>query len=194
MFNSAFIPSRNQGRCSFNGNFRPGQRQFGRGFGYANGNRSSMVYGNFGRNFSPQFGTGIGNSQFVNFNSPRPLGYHGHLMYSDPSAFNVYQQPNSHGGYSPAHVFVPTGDYSGSSSSFSIPSVPVPAHAPEMFEDPAWYIDSGATNHITNDSGKLLDLKPYVGNDKLLVGNGFALHIKHIGSVLLATPTTSNLS
>ena len=52
-FNSAFVPSRNQGRCGFNGNFRPGQRQYGRGFGYANGNRSSMVYGNFGRNFNP---------------------------------------------------------------------------------------------------------------------------------------------
>ncbi|KAL9426236.1 hypothetical protein AB3S75_033084 [Citrus x aurantiifolia] len=117
-----------------------------------------MTYGNFGRNFSPQFGAGIGNSQFGNFYSPRPPGYQGHLMYLDPAAFNVYQQPNSHGGYSPAHAFVPTGDYSGSPSSFSIPSVLVPAHAltPEMIEDPAWYIDSGATNHITNDSGQEL--------------------------------------
>ncbi|KAH9658686.1 protein kinase domain-containing protein [Citrus sinensis] len=184
-FNSAFVPTRNQGRGGFNGNFSPGQRQYGRGFGYANGNRSSMVYGNFGTNFNPQFGAGIGNSQFGNFNIPRAPGYQGHLMYSDPAAFNVYQQTNSHGVYSPAHAFVPTGDYSGSPSSLSIPSIPSPAHAPEMIEDPAWYIDSGATNHIINDSGELLDLKPYVGTNKLLVGNGSALHIKHIGSVLL---------
>ncbi|XP_052291664.1 uncharacterized protein LOC127900554 [Citrus sinensis] len=192
-FNSAFVPSRNQGRGGFNGNFRPGQRQYGRGFGYANGNRSSMIYGNFGRNFNPQFGDGIGNSQFGNFNIPRAPGYQGHLMYLDPAAFYVYQQTNSHGVYSLAHAFVPTGDYSGSLSSLSIPSVPAPAHALEMIEDPAWYIDSGATNHITNDSGKLLDLKPYVGTDKLLVGNGSALHIKHIGSVLLATTTNKPL-
>ena len=152
-----------------------------------------MVYGNFGRNFNPQSGAGINNSQFGNFNIPRAPGYQGHLMYSDPAAFNVYQQTNSHGVYSPAHAFVPIGDSSRSPSSLSIPSVPAPAHAPEMIEDPAWYIDSGATNHMINDLGKLLDLKPYVGTDTLLVRNGSALHIKHIGSALLATTTNKPL-
>ena len=195
-FKSTFVPSRNQGRGGFNGNFRPGQRQYSRDFGHANGNRPFMAYenfGNFGRNHNPQYGAGIGNSQFGNFNIPRAPGYQGHLVYFDPVAFNVYQSSNSYGGYSPAHAYVPTGDYSGSPSSLSIPSVPVLAHAPEMIEDPAWCIDNGATNHITNDSGKLLDLKPYVGTDKLLVGNGSALHIKHIGSVLLATTTNKPL-
>ena len=55
-----------------------------------------------------------------------------------------------------------------------------------MVEDPAWYIDSGATNHITNDSGKLFEPKAYTRSEKLLVGTDSPLHIKQIGSVLLA--------
>lgn len=30
--------------------------------------------------------------------------------------------------------------------------------SPEAVEDPSWYIDSGATSHITSDSGKLFNL------------------------------------
>ena len=51
------------------------------------------------------------------------------------------------------------------------------------------YRDSGAINHITNDSAKLLDLKVYTGVEKLRIGNGTALSIADIGSVLFNTET-----
>lgn len=61
------------------------------------------------------------------------------------------------------------------------------APAFEALEDPSWYFDSGATNHITNNACKLLEPKLYIGAEKLLVGTGHSLHIEHIGLVLLTT-------
>ncbi|KAH9744437.1 retrovirus-related pol polyprotein from transposon RE2 [Citrus sinensis] len=65
--------------------------------------------------------------------------------------------------------------------------------SPEIVEDPSWYIDSGASTHITADSGKLFNMQPYCGTESLLVGNGNALEIKHIGSAVLDTLTTEPL-
>jgi len=48
--------------------------------------------------------------------------------------------------------------------------------------DNAVYVDSGASTHMTNSSGKLSNLKPYKGTDKIVVGNGSELNITHIGS------------
>ncbi|CAN1848848.1 Retrovirus-related Pol polyprotein from transposon RE1 [Linum perenne] len=38
--------------------------------------------------------------------------------------------------------------------------------------DPAWYFDTGATDHVTPDLGKLTVADDYAGEDKLQVGNG----------------------
>ncbi|CAN1180953.1 Retrovirus-related Pol polyprotein from transposon RE1 [Linum perenne] len=38
--------------------------------------------------------------------------------------------------------------------------------------DPAWYFDTGATDHVTPDISKLTMTEDYDGNDKLQVGNG----------------------
>ncbi|RWR75576.1 Zinc finger, CCCH-type [Cinnamomum micranthum f. kanehirae] len=48
--------------------------------------------------------------------------------------------------------------------------------------DPSWFPDTGATAHMTPDVGKLHSLSPYQGSDKILVGNGTALDITHIGT------------
>ncbi|KAH0730798.1 hypothetical protein KY289_001986 [Solanum tuberosum] len=48
--------------------------------------------------------------------------------------------------------------------------------------DNAVYVDSGASTHMTNSSGKLSNLKPYKGTDKIVVGNGSELNITRIGS------------
>ena len=37
--------------------------------------------------------------------------------------------------------------------------------------DPNFYVDSGATTHMTNQGGKLQFLKPYFGTDSIFVGN-----------------------
>ncbi|OIS99603.1 hypothetical protein A4A49_23651 [Nicotiana attenuata] len=46
--------------------------------------------------------------------------------------------------------------------------------------DNAHYMDSGASTHMTNNSSNLSNLKPYNGNDKIVVGNGQELDITHV--------------
>lgn len=51
--------------------------------------------------------------------------------------------------------------------------------------DPSWYFDSGATNHITNDLTNLSLKYEFTGGERLTVGNGQGLPIKHIGHSFL---------
>lgn len=48
-------------------------------------------------------------------------------------------------------------------------------------QDPAWHLDTGAMDHITNNSGNLYSLVPYQGTNSVMVGNGETLPITHIG-------------
>ncbi|XP_073363062.1 uncharacterized protein [Aegilops tauschii subsp. strangulata] len=54
----------------------------------------------------------------------------------------------------------------------SMPSYPI---------DPAWYMDTGATNHMTNELAKLSTHQPYYGYDKeldvVLAWNYFPMHL-----------------
>jgi hypothetical protein len=49
----------------------------------------------------------------------------------------------------------------------------------------AWYIDSGATEHITPNLANLSLYNEYRGKDKVIVGNGVGLPISNIGSSTL---------
>ncbi|PON69507.1 hypothetical protein TorRG33x02_259330 [Trema orientale] len=53
---------------------------------------------------------------------------------------------------------------------------------PTTVVDSAWYLDSGATNHVTADLNNLYVKSDYKGKEKFLVENGFKLSISHIGS------------
>ena len=57
----------------------------------------------------------------------------------------------------------------------------------EEDKDPIFYMESGATTHITNDLGKMSQVIPYKGYDAIFVGNGEALRISHIGEARLKT-------
>lgn len=48
--------------------------------------------------------------------------------------------------------------------------------------DTAWYLDSGATDHLTADLNNLSLKSEYQGPDQLKIGNGSVLPITHIGS------------
>lgn len=48
--------------------------------------------------------------------------------------------------------------------------------------DPMWYLDSGATNHITPDADSLVNKTPYIAHDQVHVGDGKGLTINYIGS------------
>ncbi|KAJ1700890.1 hypothetical protein LUZ63_000669 [Rhynchospora breviuscula] len=50
---------------------------------------------------------------------------------------------------------------------------------------PEWYLDSGATHHVTSDINNLSNFIPYDGMDKLQIGDGKGMTILHIGSTTL---------
>ena len=64
-------------------------------------------------------------------------------------------------------------------------------------KDPIFYVDSGATSHMTNDIGRLSYIKPYHGNDVAFVGDGYGLPISHTGefdlNVLVVPDLKKNL-
>ena len=53
--------------------------------------------------------------------------------------------------------------------------------------DPNFYADSGATTHITNDSGNITKIAPYKGNKSLYVGNGESLKITRVSETNIKT-------
>jgi histone deacetylase 1/2 len=46
----------------------------------------------------------------------------------------------------------------------------------------SWFPDSGASHHITADAGNVAQGKPYLGSNKVHMGNGVGLQIQSIGS------------
>lgn len=60
--------------------------------------------------------------------------------------------------------------------------------SPEVYSDPSWFADSGATNHCTADSENLQQRMPYTGAEQVHIGNGAGLQISSIGK----THFTSN--
>ncbi|KAL5861880.1 hypothetical protein ACOSQ4_003176 [Xanthoceras sorbifolium] len=57
--------------------------------------------------------------------------------------------------------------------------------SPSTVMDPNWYVDSGATNHITSDINNLSINSTYKGNKTLAVGNRQTLPISHVGKSFL---------
>lgn len=53
---------------------------------------------------------------------------------------------------------------------------------PEHLYNSAWYLDSGAPNHLTSDLANLTVKSEYTGNEMITVGSGQQLPIHYIGS------------
>lgn len=51
----------------------------------------------------------------------------------------------------------------------------------------AWILDTGASHHMTSDVHNLNQVVPFEGFDKIKIGNGQGLPIKHIGSTVIHT-------
>eukprot|EP00268_Persea_americana_P067566 TRINITY_DN9315_c1_g1_i2.p1 TRINITY_DN9315_c1_g1~~TRINITY_DN9315_c1_g1_i2.p1 ORF type:complete len:275 (+),score=35.30 TRINITY_DN9315_c1_g1_i2:143-967(+) len=58
-------------------------------------------------------------------------------------------------------------------------------------QDATWYPDTGASVHMTSGAGNLKNLKPYFGNDTIMVGNATQLSISHIRDAQLNFGSTS---
>jgi uncharacterized membrane protein YgcG len=51
--------------------------------------------------------------------------------------------------------------------------------------DPDWYVDTGATDHITHDLDRLTTKERYTGGDQVHVASGSGLSITHVGNSLV---------
>jgi hypothetical protein len=57
--------------------------------------------------------------------------------------------------------------------------------------DPNWYLDSGATDHITGELEKLTMHETYHGNDQIRAANDAGMDITHVNKAILPAPTQS---
>ncbi|PKU71363.1 Retrovirus-related Pol polyprotein from transposon TNT 1-94 [Dendrobium catenatum] len=56
-----------------------------------------------------------------------------------------------------------------------------------------WYIDSGASSHMTNKFDNLANAHEYLGQDSVTIGDGRSIQIAHSGTGILPTPTSTLL-
>jgi histone deacetylase 1/2 len=66
-------------------------------------------------------------------------------------------------------------------------------HTPSYPIDASWYMDTAATDHLTNELDKLHSREPYHGPDKVHTANGSGMRIEHIGQTSLSTSTSRQL-
>jgi hypothetical protein len=79
------------------------------------------------------------------------------------------------------HLFTPSlGALNDDSYNIDPPSMAV-AHTSSYTIDPNWYVDTGATDHITSDLDRLALRERYHGGEQVQVGNGACLQILHSG-------------
>ena len=60
-------------------------------------------------------------------------------------------------------------------------------YTPSYPVDPAWYMDTGATDHMTNELNKLSTYQPNYGHGQVHTANGVGMPISHIGQASLLT-------
>ncbi|KAH9754624.1 retrovirus-related pol polyprotein from transposon RE1 [Citrus sinensis] len=165
--------------------------------GFNGGNFTGMDNGKGG--YNNMFGRGYGNFYGTATGAPRynaPM-FQGNVAYQNvnvmyPQGFPVFQ--GLQGQYNGA-IATPFANYGVAPS--AIPTAQFASTGPVVdygvVADPAWYIDSGATNHVTKEAGIFSSYSVYHGFDKLHVGNGMGLHIKHVGCTRLNTLAATSI-
>lgn len=63
----------------------------------------------------------------------------------------------------------------------------------ETVYDPNWYIDSGASSHITPEAHNLMAKNEYSGQELVHVGNGAGLEINSIGHSFIKTSHSNHV-
>ena len=116
-----------------------------------------------------------------------------------PSFVNPQGALSFYNGYTPTAMYVGNAGSNSRNVSYSTMcntsgyNAGVPLAYYNVVIDQTWYIDSGATNHVTHNASILLSYSNYTNVEKLHIGNGLGLQIQHIGSAILNTLTTQNL-
>jgi hypothetical protein len=61
------------------------------------------------------------------------------------------------------------------------------AFSPQV-NDPSWYLDTGATDHVTGELEKLAIREKYKGKEQIHGADGGGMKISHIGQSVINTP------
>ena len=56
--------------------------------------------------------------------------------------------------------------------------------SPSTISNEAWFFDTSAIHHLPQSVDTLSNVRPYMGNDKVIVGNGKHLRILHTNTTL----------
>jgi len=70
---------------------------------------------------------------------------------------------------------------------------PSPLGTLSTLSDPLWYLDSGVTHHITNDSNAFTKKTGYHGNDVVKLGNGLGMMIANVGNATYLLPSNNTV-
>ena len=138
-----------------------------------NGSNASQHFNHGGNNNQGSF-RGRGSGGRGNKPVCQVCGKAGHIAIKCYHRFDLSFQDGETSNTQKQHVSQPS---NASSSQAFVAS-------PSSVRDSAWYMDSGATNHVTAELSNLSIQNGYKGNEKLSVGNGSQLVISHIGSTL----------
>ncbi|KAL5751167.1 hypothetical protein ACOSP7_025770 [Xanthoceras sorbifolium] len=175
--------------------YNRGRRGRGRGTGRGRGiicqlcgktgHYSAICYSRFDQNFQgfkPQVNQGG--------------GFQGQARCSTGSNFqnNFQHQGNYHNNYQ-GNVVQSSGGYQINTGGYPMNAAhPNAAYiaSPSTVAGPTWYIDSGATNHITADLNNLSVKNEYKGNERLAVGNGNLLPISHFGCSVIPSQKSAS--
>ncbi|PKU75320.1 hypothetical protein MA16_Dca026861 [Dendrobium catenatum] len=55
--------------------------------------------------------------------------------------------------------------------------------------DENWFLDSGASTHLTNSQDNMSISSSYQGSDTVTISDGSSFKISHTGAVILPTPS-----
>ncbi|KAH9782940.1 retrovirus-related pol polyprotein from transposon RE2 [Citrus sinensis] len=175
-----------EANLAYNKGYKMGNMSGGRGFGSFGYNSG---YGNSGNSNSNGYKGGYGGSGF-NANSGN--------AYGSNNQFKAYQGDNQRGGGGghTANICWKLEEFMAFGAYRPPPNRnPKSAYLANM-EGPAdtnWYLDSGATHHLTNDINMHVS-EAFTGISKLVVGNGAGLDITLIGSAALKSHNSNNAS
>lgn len=64
--------------------------------------------------------------------------------------------------------------------------------SPQTHPDEAWFMDSGATHHMTPDITHLQQSSPYYGSEQVVVGNGKSIPVLNIGSSSISSVSSQS--
>ena len=159
-------------------NNRGGGRKYNSSRGQSHiSNTSNYTYRGFSRGGRYSY-----NGRHNSTNSEKPqcqlCGKFGHTVHVCYHRFNISYQNSQNNGTSSLNA----------GNQNTIPVMVASSHNPAGDD---WYLDSGASHHLTQNEGNLNNSAPYTGTDRVTVGNGKHLSISNTGSHRLVSNSHS---